>query len=130
MAAGIDRSTAIQIQAQLDRNQLDELHLNNQARREDWLNTPRYHEARQEIRARFTDFREQLGDDTFDRLLYALGRPNRLLIADVLQGSPAQQTGLSARDEILSYQGKRVFTVPELQALTGAGDPSSVSSAK
>ena len=125
VAAGIDRSTAVWIQQQLDKNQLDELYLQNQASREGWLNTPRYHQARQEIQGRFNEFREELGDETFDRLLYAVGRPNRVLIKDVMQGSAAEQIGLNASDAIVFYEGKRVFSTAELQALTRGGDTSS-----
>jgi len=124
VAAGIDSRTAAWIQQQLDKNQLDELYLQNQASREGWLNTPRYHQAHREIQARFNELRGQLGDETFDKLLYALGRPNRVLISDVLQGSPAQQTGLNAHDEIVFYDGKRVFSTQELQGLTSEGDTS------
>lgn len=125
VAAGMDRSTAAWIQQQLDKNKLDELYLQNQASREGWLNTSRYSQARQDIQGRINAFREQLGDETFDRLLYALGRPNRVLIKDVMQGSPAQQIGFNASDAIVFYDGKRVFSIKELQALTGGGDTSS-----
>ncbi len=125
IAAGIDTSTAEWVQQQLDKNQLDELYLQNQANREGWLNTPRYHEQRREIYQRFDAFREELGDETFDRLLYAVGRPNRVLVSDVMQGSPAEQIGLNPSDAILFYDGKRVFSTAELQGLTKAGDPAS-----
>jgi S1-C subfamily serine protease len=125
VASGIDEATAEWIQQQLDRNQLDQLYLQNQASREGWLNTPRYHRQRREIYQRFDAFREELGDETFDRLLHAQGRPNRVLVSDVMQGSAAEQVGLSANDTILSYDGKRVFSTPELQALTKDGDPAS-----
>lgn len=124
VAAGIDESTAAWIQQQLDKNQLDELYLQNQASREGWLNKPRYHKARREIQGRFNEFREQLGDEIFDRLLYALDRPNRVLITDVMQDSPAQQNGLNASDLIVTYDGTRVFSTRELQDLANGGDPS------
>lgn len=122
--AGIDSSTAAWIQQQLDKNQMDDLYLQNQARREGWLNKPRYQQARREIQARVDGFREQLGDDTYDRLLYALNRPNRVQIMNVMQDSPAQQNGLNASDMIVSYDGKRVFTPKDLQDLASGGDTS------
>lgn len=125
VAAGIDTSTAEWIQQQLDKNQLDQLYLQNQASREGWLNTSRYHKERREIYQRFDALRGELGDDTFERMLYAVGRPNRVLVSDVMQGSPAEQGGLSANDAILSYDGKRIFSTPELQALTRDGDTAS-----
>jgi len=125
VAAGIDESTAAWIQQQLDKNQMDELYLQNQASREGWLNKPRYHKARREIQQRFNGFREQLSEDIFDRLLYALDRPNRVVIMDVMQDSPAQQNGLNASDVIVSYDGTRVFSTSELQELTSGGDSSS-----
>jgi hypothetical protein len=125
IAAGIDTSTAEWVQQKLDKNQLDELYLQNQASREGWLNTPRYHKQRREIQQRFDALRAELGDETFDRLLYGVGRPNRVLVSDVMQGSPAEQIGLNPNDAILFYDGKRVFSSAELQGLTKGGDPAS-----
>ena len=124
-AAGIDGQTAAWIQQQLDKNQLDELYLRNQSLREGWINTPRFRDALAKLRSRFDGLRGELGDDNFDRLLFALGRNNRVVVSDVMHDSPAQQFGLNAGDTIIRYDGKRVLSTQELQGLTAEGDTAS-----
>jgi len=135
VAAGIDTSTAEWVQQQLDKNQLDELYLQNQASREGWLNTPRYHKQRREIQQRFDALRAELGDETFDRLLYAVGRPNRVLVSDVMQGSPAEQIGLNPNTDSLAKlaelnkSGELIVDChcrTNIEGLFGAGDITTV----
>jgi hypothetical protein len=125
IAAGIDSETAAWIQQQLDENQLDELYLRNQSLREGWINTPRFRDALAKLRSRFDGLRGELGDDAFDRLLFALGRNNRVVVSGVMHNSPAQQFGLNVGDTIIRYDGKRVLSTQELQALTAEGDTAS-----
>jgi hypothetical protein len=66
--------------------------------------------------------REAMADDAeFERYLQALGRSTSLRVAGVSANSPAARAGLRAKDEILAYDGKRVFTVADLNALTVQG---------
>jgi hypothetical protein len=125
IAAGIDSQTAAWIQQQLDKNQLDELYLRNQSLREGWINTPRFRDALVQLQSRFDALRGEMGDDNFDRLLFALGRNNRVVVSEVMHDSPAQQFGLNAGDTIIRYDGKRVLSTQELQALTAQGDSAS-----
>ena len=65
--------------------------------------------------------REQLGDDEYARYLQAQGQPAAVQIAQVLDGSPGSRAGLQPGDEIVSYNGERVFGVGDLRALTLQG---------
>jgi membrane-associated protease RseP (regulator of RpoE activity) len=67
--------------------------------------------------------RTELGDADYERYLQAYGRPTAIPVRDVLASSPAERSGLKAGDEIVAYGGKRVFDVPELNALTLEGTP-------
>ena len=67
--------------------------------------------------------RQELGDEAYDRYLYASGQSNRVRVADVIATSPGAQAGLKAGDMVLSYGGQRVFDFRELMALTAAGQP-------
>jgi hypothetical protein len=125
IAAGIDGQTADWIQQQLDKRQLDELFLRNQAIREGWINTPRFRNALAKLKSGFNALRGEIGDDDFDRLLFAVGRNNRVAISEVMNNSPAQQFGLNAGDTIIRYDGKRILSAQELQALTAEGDTAS-----
>jgi len=65
--------------------------------------------------------RAELGEQDYERFLTAQGRSTTVNITGVLASSPAERAGLQAGDEIVSYDGKRVFDVQELNDLTLAG---------
>jgi hypothetical protein len=67
--------------------------------------------------------RAELGDTDYERYLAALGRPTSVGVRNVLASSPAESSGLRAGDEILAYDGQRVFDMRELNALTLEGTP-------
>lgn len=67
--------------------------------------------------------REELGDQAYERYLEANGRSTRVAIASVLESSPAQAAGLRAGDEIVSYDGQRVFGMFDLTEATKQGEP-------
>lgn len=58
--------------------------------------------------------REELGDEEYDRYLFATGQPNRVQIRDVIDGSPGQKAGIQAGDMILSYDNVRVFSMRDV----------------
>jgi hypothetical protein len=65
--------------------------------------------------------RTELGDADYERYLTATGRPTSVGVRDVLASSPAEASGLAPGDEIVAYDGKRVFDMRELNALTLEG---------
>ncbi|TQV67975.1 PDZ domain-containing protein [Exilibacterium tricleocarpae] len=65
--------------------------------------------------------REELGDDQYDRYLYASGRSNRVRVNGVIATSPAEQAGLQRGDVILSYDGQRVFRMNDIIRLSHQG---------
>jgi membrane-associated protease RseP (regulator of RpoE activity) len=65
--------------------------------------------------------RTELGDADYERYLTATGRPTSVGVRDVLASSPAEASGLVPGDEIVAYDGTRVFDMRELNALTLAG---------
>jgi S1-C subfamily serine protease len=71
--------------------------------------------------------RSEIGDDAYDRMLYALGQSNRVVVRDIMQNSSAEQYGLQANDRVYEYDGQRVFTGQELNDLvTKGGDAGSL----
>lgn len=84
------------------------------------------YEARREGRPPPADveastLRAELGDQDYERFLSAQGRPTSVNITGVLASSPAERAGLQQGDEIVSYDGRRVFDVQELNDLTLGG---------
>jgi hypothetical protein len=67
--------------------------------------------------------REEIGDAEYEQYLTALGRPTKVGVFNVIPSSPAEQAGLRAGDEIVSYAGTRVFDMRELNDLTVEGTP-------
>ena len=109
----IERLSEIFSQSEMQR-----IELMNLARREGWKRK-RYNKA---IEAQQRRLREEIGDESYDLLLYATGRANRVVLSDVLSDSPAARAGLQAGDTILSYDGERVFASRELLRATTQGE--------
>jgi hypothetical protein len=67
--------------------------------------------------------REEIGDSDYEKYLEAQGRPTSVGVASVMASSPADRAGLQSGDEIVGYDGKRVFSSYELMQQTmTAGD--------
>jgi len=67
--------------------------------------------------------RAEIGDADYEKYLEGTGRPTTVRVNQVLQNSPAQVVGLLPGDEIVAYDGQRVFDIGELNALTNASKP-------
>lgn len=67
--------------------------------------------------------RAELGDSDYERFLRAQGAPTAVQVTQILDSSPASRAGLQPGDEILSYNGNRVFNVLELRGMTMQGRP-------
>ena len=120
--AGIDTGTATWLQEQIDAMEMDELWLTDRATREGWRGSGRYLKEKRAIRARLASLRDELNnDDTWDRLLYATNRKNRVILQHIMHNSPAEQYGLQEGDNIISYNGQRIFTSGELLTATTEG---------
>jgi hypothetical protein len=98
--------------------EMEKLYLVDLATREGWLRKPRFGREMQSVRAAL---REELGDESFDLLLYASDQHNRVVVRSLLAQSPATEAGLEAGDVILSYDGQRVFRMNELKRMTASG---------
>jgi hypothetical protein len=120
--AGISEEQATWIQQRLDEIELQQLYLRDRATREGWLNKPRYTKERRQYQNAVAELRGEVGEDAYDRMLYSLGRANRVVIQDILQSSPAAEYGLQGSDEIIEYDGQRVFSSKELSSLVTQGD--------
>ena len=118
---GIPEEQAARIQASLDEYDLKLLYMQDRASRENWLNTARYRKEHREVQNAYQELRPEIGDDAYDRMLYALGRTNRVVVRDIMQNSTAEQYDLRANDRIIEYNGQRVFTSQELNTLVTQG---------
>lgn len=67
--------------------------------------------------------RSELGDAEYERYLAASGRPTSVAVSTVLDSSPAQRAGLMPGDEIVRYDGNRIFSMSDLTRQTLEGQP-------
>ena len=67
--------------------------------------------------------RDELGDAAYARYLEAQGQPTSVRVTQVLNGSPAKSAGLQPGDQLVSYNGERIFNVGDLGNLTMQGEP-------
>lgn len=65
--------------------------------------------------------RQEIGDDDYARYLAAQGQPTAVQVSQVLANSPGSRAGLQPGDEIVSYNGERIFSVNDLRAQTLQG---------
>ena len=121
IATGIPIEQAALIQSRLDEYDLKQLYLKDRASREGWLKTARYNKELRQAQNAYRELRPEIGDDAYDRMLYALGRVNRVAVRDIMQNSTAEQYGLRANDRIIEYDSQRVFTSQELNTLVSQG---------
>lgn len=87
-----------------------------QERREDYL-------AREETaNSTGNPLRDELGDQAYERYLEALGRSTSVPISNIMAGAPADSAGFQEGDELVRYNGQRVFDLNDLNELTVQGE--------
>jgi membrane-associated protease RseP (regulator of RpoE activity) len=120
-AAGLDAATAADIKQRHDGLAMAEIYLRDQATRDQWLDSPRFASEMAAIEAQRTPLRNEIGDDAYDRYLFALGQANRVRVDEVLTQSPAEQAGVQPGDLIVRYGEARLFAPGELVDETRSG---------
>ncbi len=70
--------------------------------------------------------RAEIGDTEYESYLAANNRPTSVGISSVMASSPGERAGLRAGDEIVAYDGRRVFSSSELIQHTMAGGEGNV----
>ena len=99
--------------------EMDRIELQHRAEREGWLNKRRY--WNEMVKFQF-GIREEIGDESYDLMLYATGRKNRVVMNELLEGSPAESYGFESGDVVVAYDGQRVFHGRELRRATATGE--------
>jgi PDZ domain len=102
--------------------QMQRIDLSDRAMREGWANEPRFFDEYNRLGNEGDMVRAEIGDDAYDRYLYASGRTNRVAVGSVIPTSPAEKAGLQPGDVIVSYGGERVFDGQQLVTLRSSGD--------
>lgn len=123
MDVGLDPVQVDEIARRQADLEMRSLYLREQAAREGWIGGERYAEAQRELDSIRQAVREEVGEDAYDRYLYASGQPNRIRVSSIIRGSPAEQAGLLADDVIVSYDGRSIMTYDDLTRAIRDGNP-------
>jgi len=70
---------------------------------------------------RFSPLRSELSDAEYENYLAANGQPTSIRVNQLFEQSPAQFAGLREGDEIVRYNGERVYNIYELNNATVQG---------
>jgi hypothetical protein len=119
VALGVPDQEVVWFHELHDSFELQQLELIDQATREGWRETPRFYG---EFQDQLSSLRDELGEELYDLMLYAAGEKNRVIVGDILNASPAEESGIESGDVIVSYDGRRVFNTHELQGATTEGE--------
>jgi hypothetical protein len=120
---GYDADQIERLRTRFDSAKMEELYVKDQAAREGWPRSGQLYAEVQKIRS---SLRNELGDETYDLMLYATGARNRVAVVETLATSPAEAANLQPGDVIVRYGGQNIYSVPDLkqaQRVGEAGDP-------
>ena len=120
LARGMPRSEVERLLELFDEIEMERSEVTEQAQREGWLNERRYRNEMLELELAT---REEIGDDSYDAMLYATGQQNRVKIRVLLENSPNRSFGFEAGDVVLLYDGRLIFRPPELRETARLGEP-------
>ena len=70
-----------------------------------------------------SSLRDELGDAQYEQYLDAFGRSTTVRIGSVIESSPGQLAGLQTGDEIVRYDGRRVFNYGDINNQQLQGEP-------
>jgi hypothetical protein len=70
--------------------------------------------------------RAEIGDSEYEMYLQANGRPTSVGVSNIMESSPGQLAGLQSGDEIVGYDGQRIFSTSDLMQQTMAGGEGNV----
>jgi hypothetical protein len=121
LRAGVHPDTVDEILGRLSRQEFRKLELQNLIRRRDIPDKRAYIEELSELNREPLSLRTELGDAAYDSYLLARGQHNRVKVASVMPGSPAEANGIHVGDIILRYGGAMIFTWQDLHEATTGG---------
>ena len=121
LKVGVTEMIAQDIIDRMSQHDFRLLDLHDRAKREGYLNSPRYHKERRELMATAPSLRSTIGNDSYDHYLYTTGQKNRVVVTSVMSDSPADQLGVQKGDVVLSYANEKVLGWRDLRELTSKG---------
>jgi hypothetical protein len=121
-AAGVPAVEAEDIVRRLGHQELERLELRDRAIREGWYRSERYREELRDMETQTPRLREEIGELAYERYLFATGKPNRVRVTSVIEGSEAERAGLLPGDVIITYAESPMFNGSDVRGATTAGE--------
>jgi hypothetical protein len=121
ISQGLPPDTVNRIQNFVDNRRLQRLQLRDQAIREGWQNSDKFIEKMNQLSDSGAALKQEFGDKVYDQYLYAAGRPNRVVVREVINGSVAEAAGIAPGDIILSYANQPIYSMSDLRQATTEG---------
>jgi hypothetical protein len=118
---GVTADEIERLQAMASDATMRSIELSHRATREGWFRTSRYWT---EVASLEAAVRGETGDADFDLMLWATGRPNRIVIADLLPDAPGRRAGLQPGDLVVRYGETLIFRGDDLRAAAATVKPS------
>ena len=119
--AGIDTFSAEEIVRKQNKSALRRLELRDNAIREGYIGTNKFREEIKKIRAEEISIRDEIDAASYDKYLFYTGRPNRIRVASVIQGSVAEAGGIQEGDRVLRYENRPIYNTGDLRSSTIEG---------
>ncbi|NOX27732.1 MAG: PDZ domain-containing protein [Gammaproteobacteria bacterium] len=120
--AGFSYDKAVELDERYADLELRGLYLRDQALREGWISEPRFAEERAKLSSEEEAISDELGEDTYERYLYATGQSNSVSVSSVIRKSPAESSGIEGGDVIYRYAGDRIYDSFDLRNATSEGE--------
>ncbi len=118
---GLAVETVNMLQKYIDDKRLQRLNLRDQAIREGWQDSDEYVEKMHALGDAAYGLKQEFGEEVYDQYLYASGRPNRVIVREVINGSVAQSAGLQPGDIITRYADEAIYSMNDLRQATTEG---------
>ena len=113
--AGLSEDDARWIAEKQEEDRLDSLYSR-------WESRKRFLEQRSTRKSSVDEIKERLGPEGYVRYLKSIGSDTSVIIGSVTEGAPGDLAGLKSDDEIISYNGERVYNFSELEDATVRGE--------
>lgn len=120
--SGLSSETNDHLKNFIGAHRMELVELRDKAGREGWIDTPVYLEMRDSLADPDKEIREIFGDAVYERYLYAMGVPNRLMVNDVYTNTQASDIEIQPGDIILRYDSEPIFIMSDLNQATVAGN--------
>jgi len=121
-AAGMSIDEADKLLRRMSQQEYQRLELQNNIRRNQGASSNEYREQLRKLNQNKISLRSELGDDAYDKYLFASQQNNRVKVTSVMAGSPAESSGFESNDIILSYDDQKILNWADIRRVTLEGD--------